>query len=215
MDRRIFTRTSFAVAGAATLGAGVPAASFAQTPEGTATSGTPVASAGLWKSADDPVTIEFDAEIFGEAETTGVTGEWCVLRIEDIDRFLSMIIKLEDKYPHQEEAIRDYIENDPELSYEGQERELERISVVQDNGAFGVFYLAPQEGSEDTWAYTQMIPAEDRAHRTISVWVNSRRSKLDRELMEAAVSSVLINGEPAVRAMEVSDLFDEVEALEF
>lgn len=214
MNRRKFAQSSLGVAGAASTSL-IPSALFAQTPENSATpSSSPVATPGVWTSADDPVTVEYDHEVFGDAETSGVTGEWCVLRIPDIDRFLSIIIKLEEKFPHQPEAMKDYIENDPELNYEGRDAEITRLSVVEDNDAVGVLYQVGLAEAPDTWAFTQFIPVDSLEERTIQVWVASRRSKLDREFMEAAVTSVLINGEPAVRAMDVSELFDQVEALE-
>ncbi len=212
MDRRKFTHSSLTLAGAASLGTLVTATSVgAQTPDA-----SPAASpaATSWESADDPITIEWDTEIFGEASTSGVTGEWCVLRIEDIDRFLSFIIMLEDEYPTDEEALRDLVENDPDLGYPDPETEITRVNVVEDNGAFGVLYQPELEHAMDTWSYSEFIPSEDGSHRTIHLWIASRVSKLDRELMETAVSSVTINGEQAVRAIDVADLFDQVEAIE-
>lgn len=206
MDRRNFTRTSLTIAGAASLGTLVTASSVgAQTPNA-----SPAPTS--WESAEDPITIEWDTEIFGEATTSGITGEWCVLRIEDIDRFLSFIIKLEDKYPTDEDELRDFVENDPELEYP--DSEITRIETTEDNGAFGVLYQPELEAAPDTWSYSEFIPSEDGSHRTIQLWIASRVSKLDRELMEAAVSSVTINGEQAVRAIDVADLFDKVEEIE-
>ena len=210
MDRRKFTQTSLTLAGAASLGTvATTAVVGAQTPDASP-SATPKVM--IWESADDPITIEWDTEIFGGASTSGVTGEWCVLRIEDIEHFLSFIIMLEDKYPTDEEALRDLVENDPELEYP--DTEITRLDVVEDNGAFGVMYQPELEHAMDTWSYSEFIPSEDGSHRTIQLWIASRVSKLDREMMESAVSSVTINGEPAVRAIDVANLFDQVEAIE-
>lgn len=210
MDRRFFTRASLTVAGATTLGNVTTAATVgAQTP---ASSPETTSKVMVWESAEDPITIEWDTEIFGGASTSGVTGEWCVLRIEDIEHFLSFIIKLEDKYPTDSQALRDLVENDPELEYA--DTELTRLDVVEDNGAFGVLYQPEIEHAMDTWSYSEFIPSEDGSHRTIQIWIASRVSKLDREMMEPAVASVTINGEPAVRAIDVSDLFDQVESIE-
>lgn len=210
MDRRFFTRASLTVAGATTLGNFTTAATVgAQTP---ASSPEATSKVMVWESAEDPITIEWDTEIFGGASTSGVTGEWCVLRIEDIEHFLSFIIKLEDKYPTDGQALRDLVENDPELEYA--DTELTRLDVVEDNGAFGVLYQPEIEHAMDTWSYSEFIPSEDGSHRTIQIWIASRVSKLDREMMEPAVASVTINGEPAVRAIDVSDLFDQVESIE-
>lgn len=215
MDRRNFTRTTLSVAGAASLGTLITASSVgAQTPDASpdASPSASPAAAGTWQSVEDPITIEWDTEIFGDGSTSGVSGEWCVLRIEDIDRFLSFIIMLEDKYPTDDEALRDLVENDEDLEYP--DAEITRLDVVEDNGAFGVLYRPALDHAPDTWSYSEFIPSEDGSHRTIQLWIASRVSKLDRELMEAAVSSVTINGEPAVRAIDVADLFDQIEAIE-
>lgn len=209
MDRRNFTRASITLAGAASLGTLATTSVGAQTPDASP-SASPAATS--WESAEHPVTITFDTEIFGEASTSGVTGEWCVLRIEDIERFLSFIIKLEDKYPTDPEALRDIVENDPELEYP--DSEITRLEVVEDNDAFGVLYQPTLEHAPDTWSYSEFIPSEDGSRPTIQLWIASRVTKLDRELMETAVASVQINGEPAVRAIDVAELFDKVEAIE-
>lgn len=212
MDRRNFTRTTLGLAGAASLGTFATVNTVgAQTPDASP-SASPAAN--VWESAEDPITIEWDTDVFGEASTSGITGEWCVLRIEDIEHFLSFIIMLEDKYPTDLAALKDYVETDDELGYVGQDPEIERISVVEENDAVGVFYQPNLEHAMDTWSYSEFIPSEDGSHRTIHLWINSRVSKLDREMMESAVSSVTINGEPAVRAIDVADLFDQVEAIE-
>lgn len=209
MHRRRFTRAALAMGGAVSFGSVLSLQNAgAQTPVATP------AAAGTWESADDPVTIKWDTDIFGEGSTSGVTGEWCVLRIEDIDRFLSFIIKLEDKFPTDPEELRDYVENDEDLDYPGEAENIFRLEVVEDNDAFGVLYQAELDAAPDTWSYSEFIPAADGEHRTIQIWIASRRSKLDRELMERAVSSVQINGQPAVRAIDVAELFDQVEEIE-
>lgn len=210
MNRRTFNLTTLGLAGAASVGtlATVPSVS-AQTPEASP-SASPAAK--VWESAEDPVTVEWDTDVFGEASTSGVTGEWCVLRVQDIEHFLSFIIKLEDKYPTDDEALRDLVENDPELEYP--DTEITRLEVVEGNGAFGVLYQPALEHAPDTWSYSEFLPSEDGSHRTIQLWIASRVTKLDREMMEAAVGGVTINGEPAVRAIDVSELFDKVEAIE-
>lgn len=210
MNRRNFTRTSITLTGAASLGTFATAATVgAQTPDSSPEATSKVM---VWESVEDPVTIEWDTEIFGGASTSGVTGEWCVLRIEDIEHFLSFIIKLEDKYPTDQQALRDLVENDPELEYP--DAEITRLEVVEDNGAVGVLYQPELDYAPDTWSYSEYIPSEDGSHRTIQLWIASRVSKLDREMMETAVGSVTINGEQAVRAIDVAELFDKVEALE-
>lgn len=216
MHRRDFTRSTLTIAGAATAGTLVTTslASAAQTPASESTPAASPAVSGQWQSAEDPITVTWDTEVFGEATTSGVTGEWCVLRIPDIDRFLSFIIMLEEKYPTDDEALRDLVENDPKMEYPLNETDVSRIEVVEDNGAFGVLYTAPSEATPDQWSYSEFIPSEDGSHRTIQIWIASRRSKLDREFMEAAVASVTINGEQAVRATDIAHLFDQVEAIE-
>ena len=211
MNRRTFTRTSLAVSGAALI----PAASFAQTPESSASpaASTPVVTDGVWQGAENPVTIEYDQEIFGDARSSGVTGEWCVLRIPDIDRFLAMIIKFEDKYPHQFEGAKDMLENGEELNFDGRDAEITNVAFYEENSAVGRLDQVVLPESDDTWAYTQFITSEDQSTRTSQVWITSRLSKFDRELMEAAVGSVMIDGEPAIRAVDVAALFDEIEAL--
>ena len=211
MNRRTFTRTSLAVSGAALI----PAASFAQTPESSASpaASTPVVTDGVWQGAENPVTIEYDQEIFGDARSSGVTGEWCVLRIPDIDRFLAMIIKFEDKYPHQFEGAKDMLENGEELNFDGRDAEITNVAFYEENSAVGRLDQVVLPESDDTWSYTQFIPSEDQSTRTSQVWITSRLSKFDRELMEAAVGSVMIDGEPAIRAVDVAALFDEIEAL--
>lgn len=210
MDRRKFSLATVGLAGAASLGTLATVATVgAQTPDASP-SASPVAK--VWESAEDPVTIEWDTDVFGEASTSGVTGEWCVLRIEDIEHFLSCIIMLEEKYPTDVEALRDHVENDPELEYP--DAEIASREVVEENGAVGVFYRPELEHAPDTWGYSEFIPSEDGSHRTIQIWINSRASKLDREMMEPAIAGITINGEPAVRAIEVADLFDKVEAIE-
>ncbi len=215
MHRRQFTRTSIALGAAATAGAAIASPLAAQTPE---TSGTPAASpaaaSGIWESAEDNVTIEYDPEIFGEATTSGVTGEWCVLRIPDIERFVSIIIKLEEKYPTDEAELKDYVENSDEYLGTAEGVEVEKLELTEGNGAFGVFYTAADEAAPDTWGYDEFIPGVAGEHRTIHTWINSRRSKFDRELVESALSTLTINGEPAVRAIELETLLDSVEALE-
>ena len=211
MNRRTFTRTSLAVSGAALI----PATSFAQTPESSASpaASTPVVTDGVWQGAENPVTIEYDQEIFGDARSSGVTGEWCVLRIPDIDRFLAMIIKFEDKYPHQFEGAKDMLENGEELNFDGRDAEITNVAFYEENSAVGRLDQVVLPESDDTWSYTQFIPSEDQSTRTSQVWITSRLSKFDRELMEAAVGSVMIDGEPAIRAVDVAALFDEIEAL--
>lgn len=206
MNRRNFTRTSIALAGTSSVL--IAHNAVAQTPVATPS------GSGVWESADDPITIEWDMEIFGEATTSGVTGEWCVLRIEDIEHFLSFIIKLEEKYPTDLQALRDLVENDEELDYPEAAGKLNRLEIAEDNDAVGVLYQPELEAAPDTWSYSEFIPAPNGEHRTIQIWIASRTSKLDREMMEAAVASVTINGEPAVRAMDVTEMFDKVEALE-
>lgn len=207
MDRRNFTRTTFGVVGAASLGTVTTVG--AQTPDS-----SPAASpaATEWVSAEDPITITWDTEIFSQSSTSNILGESCVLRIEDIEHFLSFIITIKDDYPTDDEALRDLVENDPELEFP--DTEITRIDVVEDNGAFGVLYQPEIDFAPDTWSYSEFIPSEDGSHRTIQLWIKSRVSKLDREMMEAAVSSVTINGEQAVRAIDVTDLFDQVETIE-
>lgn len=213
MDRRKFTRSSIILAGAASA---IPVASFAQTPEGTASpaASTPVVTDGVWEGAENPVTIEYDQELFGPARSSGVTGEWCVLRIPDIDRFLAMIIKFEDKYPHQFEGAKDLLNSEEELNFDGRDAEITNVNFYEENGAIGRLDQVNLPEADDTWSYTQFIPSEDPAKRTSQVWITSRISKFDRELMEAAVGSVMIDGEPAIRALDVATLFDDVEALE-
>lgn len=216
MHRRQFTRTSIALGAAATAGAAITSPLAAQTPE---TSGTPAASPasstpGIWESAEDKVTIEYNHEVFGDATTSGVTGEWCVLRVPDIDRFMSVIIKLEEKYPTDEAELKDYVETSDEFLGTEEGAEVERLEQTEGNGAYGVFYTAPTEAAPDTWGYDEFIPGVAGEHRTIHTWINSRRSKFDRELVESALSTLTINGEPVVRAIELEALLDSVEALE-
>lgn len=213
MHRRQFTRTSLALAGAATAGTILTSSISAQTPDASPAA-SPASTPGVWESAEDNVTVEYDHEIFGNATTSGVTGEWCVLRVPDIDRFLSFIIKLEDKYPTSEEELRDYVENSDELEVTDEEVEIERLTTTEGNGAFGLLYTAPTDAAPDNWNYSEFIPAVAGEHRTIQCWINSRRSKLDRELVTSAISSVMINGEPAIRAIEIEELMNQVEAIE-
>lgn len=223
MDRRSLTRASLALAGTIPLVALAtsPLGVHAQTPDtaGTPdTTGTPDAAAtpgisGVWESADDPIVVEWDTAIFGDASTSGVTGEWCVLRIPDIDRFLSFIIKLEDNLPTSGDELKDFVENDPELDYPGEADNITRVEVAEGDGAYGVLYQVALDYATDTWSYSEFIPSPDGSHRTIQIWIASRRSKLDREFMESAVSSVMINGEQAIRAIDIADLFDQVEAM--
>lgn len=219
MDRRDFTRKTLKIAGAASAGTlFANSIASAQTPDASPTSSpaaSPAAESGTWESAEYPVTIEFDAEIFGDATTSGVTSEMCVLRIEDIDRFLSFIITLDSDLPTDLTELKDIVENDPELDYPNPDGELERIQVTEDNDAVGVLYHPVVEATPDQWSYTEYLTSEDSEIPTIHLWVASRTSKLDRELMETAVGSVMINGESAIRAIDVATLFDEIETLDY
>lgn len=215
MNRRNFARTSLALTGAAMI----PVSTLAQdavsvsTPAASPDASTPVAS-GVWEGVENDVTIEYDPEVFGDATTSGVTGEWCVLRIPDIDRFLAMIIKFEDDFPHQYEGAKDLLATDTEMNFEGREAEITNVATYEENGALGKLDQVVLPEADDTWSYLQFIPSEDPGKRTSQVWITSRISKLDREFMEAGVGSVMIDGEPAIRAVDVAALFDAVEALE-
>lgn len=216
MHRRKFAQASFSLAAAASTGTLLARGAAAQTPDASP-SASPSASpavAGVWESAEDPITIEYDSEIFGDASTSGLKGEWCVLQVPDIDRFMSVMIKLEEDLPATADEARDFVENDEELDYPMPEFPITRVEVVEDNDAFGALYTVENTAAPDTWVYVEMIPSEDADHRPIEILVQSRRTKLDRELHEAALNSLKINGEQAIRAIDIADLFDKVEAIE-
>lgn len=211
MQRRSFAKVSLSLAATST-GAFFTRSMAAQTPDASP-SASPTA-AGIWESADDPITIEYDTDFFGDAVTSGVKGEWCVLQIPDIDRFMSVMIKLEEDLPGTADEARDFVENDAELDYPLPEFPITRLDVVENNDAFGALYTVENTAAMDTWAYVELIPAEDEDHRPIEILVQSRRSKLDRKFHEAALNSLKINGDLAIRAIDIADLFDQVEALE-
>lgn len=211
MNRRTFTLGIGAIGGLMAIPA--PIFALAQSNAGS--------EEGLWKSELSDFEVVWEADSFGSPSTDSSDenrSERVSLRIATTapkpHRVCAVWITISDDFAQSDEELRDFVENDPDLSYGLTGTDNQRVKVVEKNGAFGVLYRPVFEGRTDTWSYNEYSANADELGRGSEIWLSGTRTEWNREEVEAALETLQINGESLLRAIELDELCDLIDDLE-
>lgn len=165
----------------------------------------------IWNS---DVTVGWDPSLFQDPISAGTENyPSVILRAPGPRNLLNTWVSVHFAWTESPDEIRDYVENDPDLMYGLDGTDNQRFIVAEDNDAFGVLYRPVYLGKADTWSYEEISPGDD-SRPTVHLWLSGIRSAFDRDIVGDALSSLTIDDDASVKAVDLDELLDTIEKMD-